>query len=143
MKRFSFNPLLLVSVSLALLAWVVEAVQTEEVKVGTEAPQLKWFVFREDCFDIFFNKHDFTNVECIKLTISKCIGYAIVAFSAILKVPQILKILKNGSVEGISKFLFYIEVNNDDFDIFRYLCIFTRPPTACTPRSHSVFTATT
>ena len=22
---------------------------------------LKWFIFREDCFEAFFNKHDFTN----------------------------------------------------------------------------------
>jgi mannose-P-dolichol utilization defect protein 1 len=41
--------------------------------------------------------------------VSKGLGYAIIAGSAILKVPQILKIVKAGSVEGISKSLFYLE----------------------------------
>ena len=78
---------------------------------ATVAPALKWFVFREDCFDTFFNKHDFTNAECLKFTITKLLGYLIIAGSVIIKLPQILKIMKNKSVAGISKYLFYIEVN--------------------------------
>ena len=73
-------------------------------------PPLKWFVFREDCFDTFFTKHDFLNGECIKFTISKLIGYLIIAGAFILKVPQILKILKAKSVDGLNKYMFYIEV---------------------------------
>lgn len=76
-------------------------------------PPLKWFVFREDCFDTFFTKHDFLNSECIKFTISKLIGYLIIAGAFILKVPQILKILKSKSVAGLSKYMFYIEVRKD------------------------------
>ncbi len=73
--------------------------------------KIKFFIFREDCFDLFFKKYDFfSNQECIKLTISKAIGYAIIAGSAILKLPQIIKILSNKSVEGIAKSLFYIEI---------------------------------
>jgi mannose-P-dolichol utilization defect protein 1 len=67
------------------------------------------FFFRRDCYELFFTKFDFTNAECLKITISKGLGYAIIAGSAILKVPQILKIVKAGSVEGISKSLFYLE----------------------------------
>lgn len=73
--------------------------------------QFKLFFFREDCFDLYFNKFDFfSNQECLKVTISKGIGFAIIAGSAILKVPQIIKILKAKSVEGISKYLFYTEI---------------------------------
>ena len=68
-----------------------------------------YFFFRKDCFDLFFNKFDFTNADCLKITISKGLGYAIILGSGILKVPQIIKIVKAGSVEGISKSLFYFE----------------------------------
>lgn len=38
--------------------------------------------------------------------------------SAILKVPQIMKIIKTRSVEGISKYLFYLDVSV----VLVYLC---------------------
>ena len=76
----------------------------------TSGSNIKWYIFREDCFEPLVQKLDYTNVECIKFAISKAIGYQIIIGSAILKVPQIMKILKNKSVVGISKFLFYFEV---------------------------------
>lgn len=72
---------------------------------------LKFFIFREDCFNKFVNNHDFSDTDCIKFTISKGIGLAIVVGSAIVKLPQILKIVSNGSVEGISAMSYYIEVS--------------------------------
>ena len=50
--------------------------------------------------------------------ISKLVGYGIICVSAILKVPQIMKIMKNRSVEGISKYLFYLDVSV----LLVYLC---------------------
>jgi len=72
----------------------------------------KLFIFRPDCFEAFFTRFDFfvNQGECLKYTMSKGIGYAIIVASAILKLPQILKIVQSQSVDGISKFLFYIEV---------------------------------
>ena len=70
---------------------------------------MKFFIFREDCYDKFIVKKDFTDNECIKFTISKAVGFAIIAGSSILKLPQIIKILSNGSVEGISSTGYYIE----------------------------------
>lgn len=70
---------------------------------------MKFYIFREDCFDKFVNKKDFSDKECIKFTISKAVGLAIVAGSSILKIPQIIKILASGSVEGISSQGYYIE----------------------------------
>ena len=49
-------------------------------------PVLKFYVFREDCYAKFLAQ-DFSDSECIKFTISKAIGLAIVAGSSILKVP--------------------------------------------------------
>jgi hypothetical protein len=65
-------------------------------KPDQKAPaNFRYLFFREDCFDLFFNKFDFfSNKECLKVTISKGIGFAIVAGASILKVPQIMKILK-------------------------------------------------
>ena len=77
---------------------------------GAPKPPVKFFIFREDCFDIFFTKNDFTNADCLKFSISKLIGYLIITGAFILKVPQILKILKNKSVHGISKIMFYLEI---------------------------------
>lgn len=84
--------------------------QDTPTTTGQTQQQLRWFIFREDCFDMFFYKHDFSNSECLKLTFSKAIGYAIILGSSILKLPQIIKILNAGSVAGISKSLFYLEI---------------------------------
>src|SRR5438094_789335 len=121
------SPLAKLSSALYFLSnYVVRSTAAKpEIITGKEAAPLKWFIFREDCFDTFFNKMDFTNMECIKYTISKGLGYGIICGSAILKVPQIVKILSSKSVEGISKFLFYLEVRIIHSFIcnYRSLCI--------------------
>ena len=48
-------------------------------------------------------------MDCIKFTISKAIGLAIIVGSGIVKVPQVIKIISNASVEGISPASYYIE----------------------------------
>ena len=78
-------------------------------------PNLKWFIFRDDCFDKFLVKYDFTDLECIKFTISKGIGLAIILGSSILKLPQILKIVSNKSVEGIVHISCVLEVSDLNF----------------------------
>ncbi len=80
--------------------------------VSAQAPKtFKWVFFREDCFDLYFNKFDFfSNNECLKITFSKAVGFALIAGSCILKLPQIIKIVKAKSVAGISKYMFYTEI---------------------------------
>lgn len=56
-------------------------------------------------------KKDLSDQECLKFTLSKAVGLAIVAGSGILKLPQILKILASGSVEGISSVGYYLETD--------------------------------
>lgn len=51
--------------------------------------------------DIFFN-FNILNVVCLKMIISKGLGYGILLGSLMLRVPQILKILQAKSAEGIS-----------------------------------------
>jgi len=71
---------------------------------------LKYFIFREDCLNKFLG-YEFDDMECIKFTISKGIGFAIVGGSSILKLPQIIKIINSGSVEGLAPITTYIEVS--------------------------------
>uniref|UniRef100_A0A2P2KP82 Mannose-P-dolichol utilization defect 1 protein homolog n=1 Tax=Rhizophora mucronata TaxID=61149 RepID=A0A2P2KP82_RHIMU len=52
----------------------------------------------------------FPSKECLLPLISKLLGYAIVAASTTVKLPQILKILKHRSVRGLSIVAFELEV---------------------------------
>lgn len=56
----------------------------------------------EQCYQEFFIKFNFLNLVCLKALISKAVGFAIIAGSSIVKVPQILKIWNNHSAAGIS-----------------------------------------
>ncbi|CAL2234065.1 unnamed protein product [Prunus armeniaca] len=52
----------------------------------------------------------FPEKDCLLPLISKLLGYAIVAASTTVKLPQIMKILQNGSVRGLSIVAFELEV---------------------------------
>lgn len=54
------------------------------------------------CFDEIFYKFNLLNVVCLKMIVSKCLGYAILAGSVLLRLPQIAKILAARSGDGIS-----------------------------------------
>ncbi|RUS81150.1 hypothetical protein EGW08_011091 [Elysia chlorotica] len=56
----------------------------------------------DECYDEFFVKFNVLHVPCLKVLISKCLGYAIITGSFIVKVPQIIKIMKAQSGEGIN-----------------------------------------
>jgi hypothetical protein len=96
--------LLLTIVIISLLSFVEAA--KKEVYTGP----VKFFIFKEHCFEKFL-KFDVSDMDCIKFTISKGLGFGIVAGSSILKLPQIIKILSSGSVEGLTPISWYIEVS--------------------------------
>ncbi|CAH9109846.1 unnamed protein product [Cuscuta europaea] len=56
------------------------------------------------------SKGEFPEKDCLLPLISKFLGYAIVAASTTVKLPQILKILKHKSVRGLSVVAFELEV---------------------------------
>lgn len=61
----------------------------------------------EQClFDVKNNKFE---GPCLKLLFSKALGYTMVVASLMLKFPQIYKIVKAGSVTGLSLTSFYVE----------------------------------
>merc|ERR1712127_594921 len=60
------------------------------------------FLMSPKCYEEPFLKFNFNNVDCLKMVISKLLGYSIVAGAFLLRVPQILKILAAKSGDGIS-----------------------------------------
>jgi mannose-P-dolichol utilization defect protein 1 len=59
------------------------------------------------CYKTLLLDVDPSATECVKLAISKGLGIGIIAASSIVKVPQILKLIKSQSAESIS-FLSYL-----------------------------------
>lgn len=56
----------------------------------------------DTCYNEFFVKFNIFDVECLKQTISKALGTGIILGSALVKLPQILKIWNGKSAVGIS-----------------------------------------
>uniref|UniRef100_K7FML5 Mannose-P-dolichol utilization defect 1 protein homolog n=1 Tax=Pelodiscus sinensis TaxID=13735 RepID=K7FML5_PELSI len=56
----------------------------------------------ERCYDELLLRFNLLHVPCLKILISKCLGIAIVAGSLMVKLPQVFKILKAKSAEGLS-----------------------------------------
>jgi len=52
----------------------------------------------------YFDKFNFFHVGCFKATLSKGLGLGIIGGSLLVKIPQILKIIKSKSGEGINVF---------------------------------------
>jgi mannose-P-dolichol utilization defect protein 1 len=59
-------------------------------------------LIKEECFDKFLVDYDFFNADCLKYSLSKGLGLGIIAGSVLVKVPQILKILRGQSAVGIT-----------------------------------------
>lgn len=67
-------------------------------------------VLSENCYSEYFDKYNFLDLPCFKASLSKGLGIGIIAGSILVKIPQILKILKNKSAEGISLIGVYLEL---------------------------------
>jgi len=89
---------------------VCSVVATSHAKTENNLP-LVYGIFRQDCFEAF-SQYDFGNTECLKFSFSKLIGMVIIAGAFILKVPQIIKIVKSNSTAGISTTSYYLETIN-------------------------------
>ena len=55
---------------------------------------------------------DLENTECLKLAISKALGIGIVGASAVVKVPQIIKLVQSRSASGISFLSYLLETSS-------------------------------
>ncbi|KAM7539858.1 hypothetical protein Aperf_G00000035573 [Anoplocephala perfoliata] len=70
------------------------------------------FLLPDNCMQIYMKDHDFFNgkliitlnfvAECFKILLSKCLGYGIVVGASLVKLPQLIKIVRSGSAKGLS-----------------------------------------
>ncbi|CAF0815474.1 unnamed protein product [Didymodactylos carnosus] len=70
--------------------------------VSTTIQQALQVLFTEQCYDEIFVHMNFFDMDCMKITLSKLIGYSILVGSLLVKVPQIVKIKWNKSGHGVS-----------------------------------------
>lgn len=66
-------------------------------------------LFGETCYVSLFEEFEWNNVTCLKLAISKCLGLGIVIGGSIVKIPQIITIVKDKSAKGLSITSFLLE----------------------------------
>lgn len=83
------------------------AIQPITHNLPTPIRDLGVSIIGETCYQSLLLDVNLEDAACLKLAISKGLGIGIIAVSSIVKVPQILKLLKSRSAEGVS-FLSYL-----------------------------------
>jgi len=68
------------------------------------------FLLPRKCHDEFFVKLNIMHVPCLKIALTKILGYGIVVGSSIVKIPQIIKVLQARSVVGLSLLSLILEL---------------------------------
>ena len=73
---------------------------------ASNSTEVKWFIFRKDCFDNLFTGYQSdgpqVDFQCFLFTYSKIAAIIVLILGFLLKLPQIEKILRERSVEGLS-----------------------------------------
>lgn len=89
---------------LLVLATIASSSVSVQEPADTKVSQgeYRYLVFTPQCYHSLIESLNITDVSCIKMTISKAMGYAIVVGGSIVKVPQVIKIFLDKSVYGIS-----------------------------------------
>jgi mannose-P-dolichol utilization defect protein 1 len=64
------------------------------------------------CYKALILDIDPSNTECVKLAVSKGLGIGIVAASAVVKVPQIVKLVQSQSASGVSFLAYLLETSS-------------------------------
>jgi len=90
-----------VGVILALAVSIAAAADDDALIFGVLTPK---------CFNTFFVEFNLLDVECIKASISKALSYAIIGGAFVLKMPQILNIVKNQDTRGLASISLYMDV---------------------------------
>eukprot|EP00116_Pleurobrachia_bachei_P008628 sb/3468890/ len=76
--------------------------------INAASPLLLLFM-TEECIKSVFLDFNLLDFPCLKMALSKGLGYAIVMGSVLVKFPQILKIYGSGSVVGLALSTFLLE----------------------------------
>ena len=71
--------------------------------------KLLYGIITEHCWDTLVIRKIF-DMQCFKTVFAKMLGYGIITSSTIVKVPQIINIIKAGDTKGLSELVLYMEV---------------------------------
>ncbi|KAK7935238.1 monosaccharide-P-dolichol utilization protein [Apiospora marii] len=69
-------------------------------------------IIGDTCYNTLILDLDPTATECVKLAISKGLGIGIIGASSIVKVPQIVKLVKSQSASGVSFLSYLLETSS-------------------------------
>lgn len=111
---FPFNNPTLLTVSRYISAATMEVIRSV-IKPITHnlpwpLPDLALDLLGPTCYTSLLLDVDFSSQQCLKLAVSKGLGVGIILASAIVKVPQIMKIVRSGSSEGLSFLSYCLEI---------------------------------
>ncbi|KAL2125219.1 hypothetical protein VTJ04DRAFT_1584 [Mycothermus thermophilus] len=68
-------------------------------------------IIGDACYKALLLDVDLENTACLKLAVSKALGIGIVAASSVVKVPQILKLVRSRSASGVSFLAYLLETS--------------------------------
>ncbi|KAH8906267.1 mannose-P-dolichol utilization defect 1 protein [Coniochaeta sp. PMI_546] len=69
-------------------------------------------IIGDGCYKALVLDVDLSNTECLKLAVSKGLGIGIIAASSIVKVPQIIKLVRSKSASGVSFLSYLLETSS-------------------------------
>jgi mannose-P-dolichol utilization defect protein 1 len=69
-------------------------------------------IIGDACYKALVLDVDLANTECLKLAVSKGLGIGIIAASSIVKVPQIVKLVRSKSASGVSFLSYLLETSS-------------------------------
>lgn len=69
-------------------------------------------IIGDTCYKTLLLDVDLENAECVKLAVSKALGIGIVGASSIVKVPQIVKLVRSQSASGVSFLSYLLETSS-------------------------------
>ncbi len=69
-------------------------------------------IIGDTCYKALLLDVDLENTACLKLAISKGLGIGIVGASSVVKVPQIIKLVKSQSASGVSFLSYLLETSS-------------------------------
>lgn len=67
----------------------------------------------EKCYVSLVENFNITDIDCVRYSISKALGFGIVLGGSIVKIPQIVTILLNGSAQGLSLASYLLETSSN------------------------------
>ncbi|KAK4191842.1 putative mannose-P-dolichol utilization defect 1 protein [Podospora australis] len=88
------------------------AIQPITHNLPTPIRDLGVSIIGEKCYNALLLDIDIENTECLKYAISKGLGIGIVGASSIVKVPQIVKLVKSRSASGVSFLSYLLETSS-------------------------------